>query len=48
MLIYGYKGDKCLKSDNFDDGSIKNLIAIKNYNIDLYNLELASLKVQGQ
>lgn len=37
MLIYGYKGDKCLKSDNCDDYTGKNLIAIKNYNEDLYN-----------
>ena len=37
MLIYGYKGDKCLKSDNCDDYTSKNLIAIKNYNEDLYN-----------
>ena len=37
MLIYGYKGDKCLKSDNCSDYTNKNLIALKNYNIDLYN-----------
>ena len=37
MLIYGYKGDKCLKSDNCNDYTSKNLIALKNYNIDLYN-----------
>lgn len=37
MLIYGYKGDKCLKSDNCNDYTNKNLIALKNYNIDLYN-----------
>ena len=36
MLIYGYKGDKCLKSDNCNDYTSKNLIALKNYNIDLY------------
>lgn len=37
MLINGYKGNKCLKSDNCNDYSIKNIIAIKNYNIDIYN-----------
>ena len=37
MLIYGYKGDKCLKSDNCDDYSIKNIMAVKNYNEYLYN-----------
>lgn len=37
MLIYGYKGDKCLKSDNCDDRSMKNIVALKNYNEDLYN-----------
>lgn len=37
MLIYGYKSDKCLKSDNCDDYSIKNIMAVKNYNEDLYN-----------
>ena len=37
MLIYGYKGDKCLKSDNCDDYSTKNIMAVKNYNEDLYN-----------
>ena len=37
MLIYGYKGDKCLKSDNCDDYSNKNIMAVKNYNEDIYN-----------
>ena len=35
MLIYGYKGDKCLKSDNCDDYTIKNLKSLYNYNPDL-------------
>lgn len=35
MLIYKYKGDKCLKSDNLNDYSIKNYIALKNYNENL-------------
>ena len=35
MLIYGYKGDKCLKSDNCDDYTVKNLKSLYNYNPDL-------------
>lgn len=35
MLIYGYKGDKCLKSDNCDDYTIKNLKSLYNYNPNL-------------
>ena len=31
MLIYGYKGDKCLKSDNCDDYTVKNLKSLYNY-----------------
>ena len=30
MLIYGYKGDKCLNSDNCDDYSIKNIMSLYN------------------
>lgn len=35
MLIYGYKGDKCLKSDNCDDYTVKNLKSLYKYNPDL-------------
>lgn len=35
MLIYKYKGDKCLKSNNLNDYSIKNCVALKNYNENL-------------
>ena len=35
MLIYGYKGDKCLKSDNCNDYTVKNLKSLYNYNPDL-------------
>ena len=37
MLVYGYKGKKCLKSDNCNDYTTKNLIALRNYNENLYN-----------
>lgn len=32
MLIYGYKGNKCLKSDNCDDYTTKNIMSLYNYN----------------
>ena len=35
MLIYGYKGDKCLKSDNCNDYTFKNLKSLYNYNPNL-------------
>lgn len=32
MLIYGYKGDKDLKSDNCNDYTSKNIMSLYNYN----------------
>lgn len=43
MLIYGYKGNKCLKSDNCNDYTTKNLVTLRNYNEDLYNKSTYSL-----